>query len=91
MGDLIVADPSVLKADGQIDVDVVDTKVALRLVGIINKSLAPRAALVNDPRFVLVRQSIGYTILETAGMVTTTNKYIDAIKFAQFRVLFNAR
>ncbi|KFY04037.1 hypothetical protein O988_01042 [Pseudogymnoascus sp. VKM F-3808] len=87
LGSNAIPNEAVALADGEVDMDLADTIVAKQLVAMINDSLDPGVSLVDDPRFKEVRQSIGFNILTTCGLIGPPNNYTDATRFGTLRNL----
>jgi hypothetical protein len=90
-----VANEDELTRDGRVNEEllhinnVLKTAVAgKQLAHNISRHMSPCETLVDDPRFNEVQQSLGWTCLAVAGIVTPANKYTNATKFAQFAAAF---
>ncbi|KFY37989.1 hypothetical protein V495_06814 [Pseudogymnoascus sp. VKM F-4514 (FW-929)] len=87
LGKNAIPNEAVALADGGVDMDLADTIVAKQLVAMINDLLDPGVSLVDDPRFKEVRQSIGFNILTTCGLIGPPNNYTSAARFSTLQIL----
>ncbi|OBT70192.1 hypothetical protein VE03_00106 [Pseudogymnoascus sp. 23342-1-I1] len=83
----IVVGESVLLDNGLIDSVVAETCHSKILSDQINASLKPGQSLILDPRFKMIKNSIGYSILATCGLARPPNNYTDDTRWSVVRSL----
>ncbi|OBT71480.1 hypothetical protein VF21_09249 [Pseudogymnoascus sp. 05NY08] len=83
----IIVDESMLLDNGMVNMDLADTLNAKVMAEQINASMSRGASLISDPRFIKVKQSIGFTVLAICGLAKPTNNYTDLDRWSSLNAL----